>query len=634
MRFGIVLAWTALLIVLGMMPGYADKRVALVVGNNRYANLPTDQQLRKAVNDARAVGDVLDRLGFDVIRGEDLDRRGLVDKLDELSRRLTAGDTVFFYFSGHGVSLVGGNYILPSDVPNVEPGQETRLARAALSESDIVADLQDRGVRIAVVVLDACRSNPFRRGGTRTIGAESGLHERGIKRVDSVSGLFTFYSAGLGQAALDRLGDSDANPNSIFTRVLLPALAKPGLDLSALAVEVREEVARLARTVGHDQRPAYYDETIGGKVYLAGLGAAPGADEVAWSFVKDTNEPAQLRRFLEQFPTSTRQAAAASRLAEIENEQKVGVIVSPAYPAASSSAGTIASPVMPITPPPAIDPCKSAVIVSLTSRCPAPLSAAEEHRLTPKESFKECDPCPEMVVVRAGSFTMGSPASEVGRDKDEGPQHVVTISKPFAVGRFPVTFEEWDACVEARGCNGYRPRDEGWGRGRRPVINVSWNDAKLYVEWLSNKTGKNYRLLSEAEREYVTRAGATSPFWWGSSISTQQANYLGNFTYRGSAKGENRNQTLAVDTLQPNPWGLYHVHGNVLDWTEDCYHDNYIQAPSDGSAWTSGDCTRRVLRGGSWAYVPGNLRAAYRIRASANDRDENYGFRLGRVLTP
>src|SRR5262249_39678827 len=143
--------------------------------------------------------------------------------------------------------------------------------------------------------------------------------------------------------------------------------------------------------------------------------------------------------------------------------------------------------------------------------------------------------CPEMVVVPTGSFMMGSPQSETGRVKDEGPQHKVTLGKPFAVGRFSVTFDQWDACVSNGGCNGYRPKDEGWGRGRKPVINVSWDDARAYLAWLSSTTGKPYRLLTEAEREYVTRAGTTTPYWWGSTISPSQANYNGNWTYGGGS---------------------------------------------------------------------------------------------------
>src|SRR6516164_4838068 len=177
------------------------------------------------------------------------------------------------------------------------------------------------------------------------------------------------------------------------------------------------------------------------------------------------------------------------------------------------------------------------MVIAADREATAPLSAAEERVLKPKDSFKECAQCPEMVVVPAGSFTMGLPDGEEGRIEEEGPQHRVTFGKSFGVGKFAVTFEEWDACVADSGCNGYMPSDEGWGRGRRPVINVSWDDAKAYVRWLSRKTGKSYRLLSEAEREYVTPAGTTTPFWWGASISTQQANYNGSYTYGTEMQG-------------------------------------------------------------------------------------------------
>src|SRR6516225_10209840 len=274
------------------------------------------------------------------------------------------------------------------------------------------------------------------------------------------------------------------------------------------------------------------------------------------------------------------------------------------------------------------------VVIAADRKATAPLSAAEERVLKPKDSFKECAQCPEMVVVPAGSFTMGSPDSEEERIEEEGPQHRVTFGKAFGVGRFAVTFEEWDACVADGGCNGYTPSDEGWGRGRRPVINVSWDDANTYAGWLSRKTGKTYRLLSEAEREYVTRAGTTTPFWWGTSISTQQANYNGNYTYGTGAKGVSRRQTVLVDSFQPNSWGLYQVHGNVWEWTEDCWHNNYFGAPSDGAAWTSGDCSDRVIRGGAWYFYPWLLRAAFRLGNSADGRENVVGFRLGRTLTP
>ena len=269
-----------------------------------------------------------------------------------------------------------------------------------------------------------------------------------------------------------------------------------------------------------------------------------------------------------------------------------------------------------------------------TSAGEVPLLPERERALTPKDIFKECATCPEMIVVPAGSFTMGSPTSEVLREFNEGPQHAVIFARQFAVGHFALTFDEWDACAADGGCKGYKPFDQGFGRGRRPVIFVSWDDAKEYTAWLSRKTGKAYRLLSEAEREYVTRAGTTTPFWWGSSISTNQANYNGSSTYGGGAQGEFRQKTMPVDSFQPNPWGLYQVHGNVGEWVEDCWNESYQGAPSDGSAWTSGDCSQRVLRGGTWRVDPQVLRSAYRSRSSAGSRFIGRGFRVGRTLTP
>jgi formylglycine-generating enzyme required for sulfatase activity len=450
--------WAALL--LSSAAALADKRMALVVGSDHYPNLGPDRQLLRAVNDAKAVGDALAKIGFSVIRGANLGRQGMIDQLDELTSQLEPGDTVAFFYAGHGVAIGGNNYLIPSDVPSVTPDAEARVRGASIAETDVVAELQARGVRVALLVLDACRDNPFPRSATRAIG-----NTRGLLDAKPARGVFTIYSAGIGQAALDRLEPNDPSRNSVFTRVFIDELTKPDLDLAGLAIEVREKVAALARQAKgesgqpepHEQTPAYYDQTIGGRIFLA----AP----------------------------------------------KTAVAAAPVSPAAPCGDGAIS--------------------VSLSSRPACPLSAAEERALRPKDSFKECAACAEMVVVPAGSFAMGSRMSEPGRSDDEGPQRTVTFKRQFAVGRFAVTFDEWDACVADAGCNGHRPFDEGWGRGRRPVIHVNWNDAQTYLAWISLKTGKGYRLLSEAEREYVTRAGTTTPFWLGSSISLDQANISG-----------------------------------------------------------------------------------------------------------
>jgi formylglycine-generating enzyme required for sulfatase activity len=300
--------------------------------------------------------------------------------------------------------------------------------------------------------------------------------------------------------------------------------------------------------------------------------------------------------------------------------------------------GVPAPPAVAVVPPVRPDASRGCggdvTTVSWSSRSAGVLSAAEECALKPKDSFRECSQCPVMVVAPSGSFTMGSPDSEKNRDKDEGPQHRVTFTRQFAVGKFAVAFDEWDACVADGGCKGYKPDDKGWGRGRRPVINVSWDDANEYLAWLSLKTKKTYRLLSESEREYVARAETSTPYWWGPSVSTQQANFDDEDYQDLPHLPSRRTRTVPVNSFKPNPWGLYQVHGNVEDWTQDCYHNNYTGAPSDGSPWTSGDCGKRAVRGGYHASADSELRSASRSYSLTNVRSVRLGFRVGRTLAP
>jgi formylglycine-generating enzyme required for sulfatase activity len=246
--------------------------------------------------------------------------------------------------------------------------------------------------------------------------------------------------------------------------------------------------------------------------------------------------------------------------------------------------------------------------------------------LSPPRSFKDCAGCPEMVVVPAGEFMMGSLDTEGGRERDEGPRHRVTIAKPFAVSRFEVTFEEWDACFDGGGCQ-HRPPNE-WGRGRHPVIHVNWIHAKQYVAWLSKQTGKPYRLLSESEWEYAARAGSDTVYSWGNRIRIGNAN-----CYGCGSEWDNR-QAAPVGRFPANAFGLHDMHGNVWEWVEDCWPRSYDGAPADGSAWTAGDCNARVVRGGSWKTDPQYLRAAYRDRNTPAGRNSGLGFRVKRTLVP
>ena len=243
---------------------------------------------------------------------------------------------------------------------------------------------------------------------------------------------------------------------------------------------------------------------------------------------------------------------------------------------------------------------------------------------SPGETFQDCAECPKMVVVPSGRFTMGSSRGEAGHEDDEEPLRRVRIDYRFAVGVYEVTFAEWYACLDAGGCGNYIPDNEGWGRGNRPVINVSWEDAQSYVSWLSARTGKTYRLLSESEWEYVARAGTETAYSWGDSIGVNRANCDG----CGSAWDDE--MPAPVGSFEANAWGVYDMHGNVWEWVEDCWNVSYEGAPADGSAWESGDCSARVLRGGSWDYSPRKLRSAFRFLSSTVSRYDYLGFRVAR----
>lgn len=235
--------------------------------------------------------------------------------------------------------------------------------------------------------------------------------------------------------------------------------------------------------------------------------------------------------------------------------------------------------------------------------------------------FQDAPYAPEIVVLPKGEFLMGSIEDDELAFDGERPQHAVRIGYRLAVGRYPVTFQEWGACVADAGTT-HLPNDQGWGRERKPVINVSWEDAQQYLSWLSRKTGQIYRLLTEAEWEYAARSGTKTPYWWGDDITPKQANY----------DDSGVEQTTVVGSYRESPFQLCDMIGNVWEWTEDCWNRTYVGAPADGSAWTAGDCSRRVIRGGSWVNDLRNLRCSSRGRYLSNKRDGNVGFRVVRTL--
>lgn len=255
-----------------------------------------------------------------------------------------------------------------------------------------------------------------------------------------------------------------------------------------------------------------------------------------------------------------------------------------------------------------------------------PIQPLVQSLLTPGQTFrdklKSGGEGPLLTVIPSGRFVMGSPQDEDGRTEGEGPQHEVIIAQPFALGVYAVTFSEYDRFCAATGRK--TPADNEWRRENRPVINVSWHDAQAYCGWLNEQTGQSYRLPSEAEWEYACRAGTKTPFYTGETINSDQANF-----------GEKHKKTLPVGSFASNKFGLYDMHGNVWEWAQDCWHENYQNAPVDGSAWleaNGGNCNRRVVRGGSWYDDPRVLRSAGRGRGSTDVAYFILGFRIARVF--
>jgi formylglycine-generating enzyme required for sulfatase activity len=598
-----------MLICLGVQPGHANKRMALVIGNSAYQNVPA---LPNPTNDASDIAASLERLGFTVkklanARFDEM-RRALID----FGRQARGADMAVVYFAGHGMETGGENWLIPIDAElstDLDIDSETvglRTVTRAVSNT----------TQLGLVILDACRNNPFAAKMQRTSSTRS--VDRGLARIEPTDNVLVAYAAKDGTTASDGNGK-----NSPFTAALLNNLEMPGIEVRFLFASVRDEVMASTK---REQQPFVYGSLSKQSIYLkAPLAKAdeakppitqpPAADPCAaagdhWRSVEAIGTLAAFEDHLTRFPNCVFAGLARARIDELK--KKLAVVVRPVQPATPSTAAP-----------------KPAVGVFPEAQGAAPLTSERERALKPKDVFKECAKCPEMVVVPSGSFTMGSPAKEAQRESDEGPQHTVTIAKPFAVGRFAVTFEEWDACVADGECRGYKPADQGWGRDRRPVINVSWHDAKAYVEWLGKKTGKGYRLLTEAEWEYAARAGSATAYSWGDAIGK------GNANCNGCGSQWDGKQTAQVGSFAANAFGLYDMHGNAWQWVEDCFYDSYTGSPSDGSAWgDDGYCRRRVLRGGSWSGNPNGLRAAFRGADFSVRGEYNNGFRLGRTLTP
>jgi formylglycine-generating enzyme required for sulfatase activity len=496
-------------------------RIALVIGNASYPGSNTS--LPSTINDARAVAGELRRLDFSVQLEENLGSEKMRRALSAFTASIGSGATGLIYFAGLGLKSVGESYLIPVDarISTVED-----IWRECFSIEIILGDMDSKGAKTKIIIIDAARPNAFE---TRLRSSAGGL----APSVGTV-GTLALYSASPHTVVKEA-----AAARSVFTAELVKHLRSPGVTAEEVFHRTRLAVSR-----------------------------ASGGAQVPW-VASSLAEDFYFLRSAAQVTTATEPSAAAA---------------------------------------PAV---REPVRTDMPQRGDSPQDKAE--------AFRDCGECPSLVVMPAGSFEMGSSASE--REK---PMHRVSFARPFAIGQFEVTFDEWDRCVEERGCK-RRPSDRGWGRGNRPAINVSWLDAKEYVAWLGKKTGHVYRLPSEAEWEYAARAGTATPYWWGGSPGTRQANCR-------ECKTESAEQTLPIGSFGANPFGLFDTAGNAAEWVEDCWNESYRGAPTNGAAWVKGDCKMRVLRGGSFDSQAAQVQSSARFRYDADVPYSANGFRVVREL--
>ena len=532
--------------------------------------------------DARDIAAALRELGFDVTLQVDQNRDALRRAIRAFGEKLrTGGGVGLFYFAGHGVQVRGRNYLIPV---GATIASEADVEDEAVDAGMVLRQMEYAGNRLNIVILDACRNNPFARSFRSA--------ERGLASIEAPVGTLIAYATAPGSTASDGRGR-----NGLYTQELLANLRVPGLRVEDVFKRVRAGV----RTKSKGQQVPWESSSIEGDYYfippkVAARPPVESDEQAAWEVVKSSRRIETVREFLDQYPNGRYAAAARLLLRELT---PVETASNP--PVDKKAAG---NPAVENTTIPAKTGARTGpggvALASFRFTTVTVNSRGEVSAPRQEDAWGYVEVLPgavplEMVEIPGGTFQMGSPAGEMGRSEDEGPQHQVTVPD-FYMGKYEVTQAQWRAVM------GSNPSHfEG---DSLPVEQVSWNDAVEFCAKLSRATGRTYRLPTEAEWEYACRAGTTTPFAFGETITPQLVNYDGNYPYGGAAKGTNRQQTTAVGSLGvANRFGLYDMHGNVWEWCADCWHESYYGAPADGSSWEA-NCNQnyRVWHGGSWTF--------------------------------
>lgn len=624
-------------VALGQVPAN-ETRVALIIGNSDYKSAP----LENPANDASDLANALEKRGFVVLVRENVGERGLKEAVDVFARHLKKGGIGLFFFAGHGVQLKDQNFLIPVDIGF---DSEADITYKSVSAEYVLARMAEAGNRVNVVILDACRNNPYQASG-RT--SSKGLGVMNVGRAEK--GTFIAYATSPGSTAADGKGR-----NGLYTKNLLRALEAGDTDIDKVFGRVRTGVVRetegsqvpwtsssvignfyfdAAEDLAAMQRPVKPLPVRAEETVVASAPYNPADETAHWERIKNSRDPADYIGYLEKY-SGARRAAYARWMA-----QKFGGMV-PSRPTAAANTAELAmtSPGR-ISSPPAVV-ASGAAVPSIGT------------------IIRDCQECPELVTVPGGEFIMGSGPKERMREPDELPPHPVRVAGPFAVGKFEITRAQYATFVKdtdrdhPQGCHSLIGgrfhkntratwQDPGFEqKNDEPVVCVSWEDAEAYVAWLSKKTSRSYRLLNEAEWEYVARAGSTGRHHWAEADQGAVCRYAS--VADASAKrllpgmplfpcSDGIEKLAPVGRFPANAFGLHDMMGNAWEWVEDCWNEGYTGAPNTALPRLSGRCTERAFRGGAWNSGPTTVRSAYRDRETKNERHDNLGFRVARSL--
>lgn len=597
----------------------ANKRIALVIGNGAYTSAPP---LKNPPNDARDVAAALKALGFDVTSGTNVNQRDMKRMIREFGLKLKGGGSGLFYYAGHGVQSKGRNYLIPVDA-NIQ--SEAEVEDSGVDAALVLNFMDDAQNGLNIVILDACRNNPF----ARSFRSASD----GLAQVDAPTGTLIAYATAPGRVASDGTGQ-----NGLYTSELLKQMQVPGVSITDMFMRVRAEVMK---QTGNKQVP-WEASSLVGSFYFSGAPAdssstkpvGSGIDASAfelsyWETIKNSQSADDFKAYLQKYPEGQFAALAKNRIASLQPATK------PAEASESTRGGGQAE----ITFWDSVKNSTSAddyraylekypsgeFVVLARSRL-APLEAAEKEKTKTASVVAKPKPLQnqygiEMVYLPPGEFTMGADNDET----NERPAHRVKITNAFYLGRYEITQAQWQAVMG---------KNPSYFKGDNlPVEMVSWKDAQEFIARL-NALNDNfiYRLPTEAEWEYACRAGTTTAFAWGDSLSSEQANFDGHFPFGNAAKGPYWERTAPVGRYQPNAWGLYDMHGNVWEWVQDWYSRDYYSRSPDADPQGPASGGQRVVRGGDWYTKARSLRSSNRESFSPGDRDMGKGLRVAATL--